>query len=176
MKYAGIGSRRTPFDTLLFMERLGQTLALQGHILRSGGASGADTAFERGCDNAGGAKEIFLPWPGFNGRKTSCRIPDNAFAMAREFHPAWDRCSQAAQKLHARNCQQILGAKLDDPSDFVVCWSPGSGGTEQALRIARAKNIPVFNLINDSAADDLFAWLSSAKTEAEEQPVEFSPS
>ena len=164
MKYAGIGSRRTPLDILRSMERLGETLAMQGHILRSGGADGADTAFERGCDRVGGAKQIFLPWTGFNGRKFPCSIPNEAFAMAAKFHPAWDRCSRGAQKMHARNCQQILGASLNDPTDFIVCWSPGSGGTEQALRIARARNIPIFNLIEATASDDLFAWLALSET------------
>ena len=59
--------------------------------------------------------------------------------------------SHAAQRLHARNCFQILGAKLDTPVSDVVCWTPngsGSGGTGQAIRLAEMMNIPVWDLGN----------------------------
>jgi cell division GTPase FtsZ len=53
------------------------------------------------------------------------------------------------RKLHARNAMIVLGKNLDDPVDFIICWTPGgtgSGGTGQALRIARAYGIPVYDL------------------------------
>jgi len=50
--YAGIGSRSTPDNVLGIMEKLGIVLAKKGFILRSGGADGADKAFEKGCDLA----------------------------------------------------------------------------------------------------------------------------
>jgi hypothetical protein len=61
--YAGIGSRQTPPDILAQMTRYAKRLQELGWVLRSGGAHGADTAFEHG---AGDMKEIFLPWPNFN--------------------------------------------------------------------------------------------------------------
>lgn len=60
MRYAGIGSRNTPNGTLNIMDRLGAFLAREGWILRSGGARGADSSFEAGCDSASGRKEIFF--------------------------------------------------------------------------------------------------------------------
>ena len=69
--YAGIGSRSTPDNVLGIMEKLGIVLAKKGFILRSGGADGADKAFEKGCDLASGQKEIYLPWKGFNGNNSS---------------------------------------------------------------------------------------------------------
>lgn len=51
-------------------------------------------------------------------------------------------------KLQARNSYQILGLDLNTPSNFVICWTKngkGSGGTGQAIRIARAYNIPIFD-------------------------------
>ena len=155
--YAGIGSRQTPIKVLALMEFLAFKLAEQGHVLRSGGASGADQAFERGCDKAGGAKEIFIPWNGFQGRNARTEpgvmagVTKQALDLAAEVHPNWGACSQAAQKLHARNCYQILGSNLDSPVSDVVCWTPngsGSGGTGQALRLARKLGIPVWDLGN----------------------------
>ena len=65
MSYAGIGSRKTPVHILSKMRRVAERLEVRGYTLRSGGADGADTAFEEGCKR----KEIFLPQPGFNGRE-----------------------------------------------------------------------------------------------------------
>lgn len=145
--YAGIGSRRTPSQVLELMAKAASKLAHQGWVLRSGAAAGADSAFERGCDLAAGQKEIYLPWPGFSSHSSRlCRPSQAALALAGQHHPAWDRCSPAARKLHARNCHQILGPSLSAPVRFVLCWHDGSGGTMQAVRIAEAHGIPVFNL------------------------------
>lgn len=47
--YTGIGSRNTPPDILDIMFRLAGKLASEGYVLRSGGAQGADDAFEQGA-------------------------------------------------------------------------------------------------------------------------------
>ena len=62
--YAGIGSRDTPRWVLDCMKKLAYCLS-DDFILRSGGADGADSYFEIGCDKGNGEKEIFLPWRGF---------------------------------------------------------------------------------------------------------------
>jgi len=46
--YTGIGSRACPPEILGVMFMLGEALAEQGWILRSGAAPGADSAFEQG--------------------------------------------------------------------------------------------------------------------------------
>lgn len=154
LQYAGIGSRSTPHDVLSHMTRLGREYALAGYTLRSGGAGGADTAFESGCDSAKGLKEIYVPWAGFNGRYSSqpgihVGVSEEAIELAAKFHPNWRSCTNGAKKLHARNCYQILGRDLKTPVERVVCWTPngsGSGGTGQAIRIARAYGILVIDL------------------------------
>ena len=148
--YAGIGSRQTPFDVLRLMARIARECAAAGGVLRSGAADGADAAFERGAVEAGGATEIYLPWRRYNSHASPLFHVDRAaLDLAARFHPAWSRCSPAAQKLHARNGYQVLGRSLDAPADVVICWTPGgtgSGGTGQAIRIARARGIPVHDL------------------------------
>lgn len=77
------------------------------------------------------------------------------------FHPAWDRCSQYAKNLHARNAAIILGKGLDDPVKFVVCWTKdgkATGGTGQGIRIAESLCIPVFNLRFDTHGAELKDW------------------
>lgn len=73
----GIGSRDTPKDVLTLMTNLMYELHLDGWKLRSGGASGADDAFERGVLKHTGKideeyAEIFLPWNNFLGDNKDC--------------------------------------------------------------------------------------------------------
>jgi hypothetical protein len=149
-KYAGIGSRSTPSDILSLMEKIGKRLGEKGWILRSGGADGADLAFERGCDMVNGKKEIFLPWKGFNGSKSTFTHPsEQAIKRVRLVHPAPDKLSSGARMLHARNVHQIEGSLLNDNVDIVICWTPKgelSGGTRTALVIAQSHQIPICNL------------------------------
>ena len=46
--YTGVGNRDTPHEYLEKMTVLASLLEKEGCILRSGGAEGADTAFENG--------------------------------------------------------------------------------------------------------------------------------
>ena len=146
-------------------------------VLRSGGADGADSAFEKGALKAGHIMEIYLPWPGFQGRYDYCDInamyahPD-AHKIASQYHPKWNMLKRGAQALHSRNVCQILGKNLKTPSKFVICYTPngsGSGGTGQALRMARAYGIPVFDLglyadysDTDRIYSDLIVFINNA--------------
>jgi len=156
--YTGIGSRSTPPHVLQYMTLVAAGAAQRGWVLRSGGAPGADSAFEAGALQADGAKEIYLPWDGFGGRTAaSTSYPGYFFPgaplwgeaakLAQKYHPAWDRVGRGERALHTRNVFQVLGRDLNTPSNFVLCWTdPDRGGTTQALRIARDYEIPIFNL------------------------------
>lgn len=156
--YAGIGSRETPEDVLNLMSKIAGHLATEGYTLKSGGADGADLAFERGCDAVGGKKKIYLPWKGFNNNKSDLYvIPDEAFHIAEKFHPAWDKLGRSARRLMARNVMQVL-EDFRDPAEFVICWTKNGkamGGTGQAIRIADYYKIPIYNLKNDSDIERL---------------------
>lgn len=155
--YAGIGSRMTPEAVLETMERIGRAMARHGWTLRSGAADGADTAFEGGAAQAEGAREIWLPWSGFNGRTAdgaTIRVGTSSQTnrdLARQSHPAWHALRDAVQKLMVRNVHQILGPEpgSSPPSDVVICWTPdgaGEGGTGMAIRLAERRGIPVVDL------------------------------
>lgn len=147
--YTGIGSRKTPENVLRFMTAFARMAQDLGYVLRSGGASGADSAFEQGVESEI-MKEIYLPWPKFNGHLSQYNtVKSDALEMAAKYHPAWDRCSSPVRKIHARNCYQVLGLELKEPSEFIMCWTPEgkiTGGTGQALRIALDFEIPIINL------------------------------
>jgi len=154
--YTGIGSRKTPESLKPVIKDVAQKMNAIGYTLRSGGAVGADSFFEEYAER----KDIFLPWKGFNGNKSLLyTIPEEAYDMAKEFHPAWNRCSLGARKMHARNVSQILGQDLKTPTEFVVCYTTDgkhSGGTGQALRIASEMKIPIFNLYHKQDTRLLF--------------------
>lgn len=169
--YAGIGSRRTPPETLGQMRAIAARLARRGLVLRSGGADGADTAFEAGCDAAGGQKEIYLPARAFNGNGSRLFPPSQAaLDLAAQIHPTWSHLSVFAQQLHGRNSHQVLGVSLDDPVLFVLAWTPDgaenefersreTGGTGQAIALASRQQVPVINLARPGALDRIAAIL-----------------
>src|SRR5262245_13564453 len=126
--YTGIGSRQTPPEILKLMTTIAAKLADEGWTLRSGGAPGADAAFEYGLHDLH-PREIYLPWKGFNGHPNGIVMQDATVDMARAWaqavHPAWDRLTVGGRKLHTRNAYQVLGRTLAAKSRFVVCWTPG---------------------------------------------------
>jgi len=151
MYYTGIGSRKTPDNILKQMTQIAKSLRIQGFTLRSGGANGADSAFEQG---AGDKKDIYLPWKEFNASQSSLvlvdmQLKEDAYKIAYQYHPNWMACNAAARAFMARNSFQVLGDDLISPSEFVICWTPDKkicGGTGQAIRIANDHNIPVMYL------------------------------
>lgn len=163
--YTGVGSRETPLVVQEIMERAARMLAVRGWVLRSGHADGADRAFERGCDQAGGEKEIYLPWYRFNQSNSRLhRIPDWAFEQAKEIYgERWQYLKAPVKKLHARNILQVMGWSEDAPqSEFLVCWTFTGlpiGGTRTAILLAEELSIPVVNLFRgEKALEELRVW------------------
>jgi hypothetical protein len=165
--YAGVGSRETPEDVLVLMTSIARRLDALGWRLRTGGAGGADSAFEEGVEREN--VDLFLPWRSFNGRTSRFQMPTReALDIAAKHHPGWRRLSDAGKRLIARNVHQILGENCDAPAAFVVCWTPDgattkttarTGGTGQAIRVANAHGVPVFNLAIDEHRE---AWTGFA--------------
>ena len=173
MTYAGIGSRETPAGVKHEMTRIAEVLAATGWGLRSGGAEGADLAFQAGVPSDQPTKlQVFLPWPKYNGLEGEYTVvldrvrQRDAINLVRDHHPAWERCRQGAQKLHARNAAIIHGEDLRHPVNAVVCWTRNAvptGGTATGIRMAEAAGIPVFNLARFDA-DDVLEALEAIRT------------
>lgn len=146
--YCGVGSRQTPDYICQAFAKIASELSELNYILRSGGADGADLAFENGANK----KQIWLPWLGFN-------KSIEKFIFSKELteplarlvinNQHWDRLSEAGKKMHCRNVHQVLGNLVDEPvSEFVLCWTKGAeiiGGTATAIKLANKFDIPVFN-------------------------------
>jgi hypothetical protein len=197
MYYTGIGSRDIPGDVVSVMEDAGYRLAKMGWILRSGKADGSDAAFQRGMQNYAGTgdsrvenylslAEIFIPWKGFRGGEGLSDDWDITLAQIDllfpehvqmrkdwmwEVHPAPERLSQGAEKLHLRNVHQVFGPNLSDAylkqSRFVLYYAKEDkkgnpkGGTASAVNLAKKQGIRVLNLLNQEGRDTLEKFLSS---------------
>lgn len=183
--YAGIGSRQTPDEIKTLITRIAIKLSEKGLILRSGGADGADEAFQKGVEIAKGKMEIYLPWNGFNnlsnGFGQAILVQDKASrrraeTLAAQFHPAYNSLSQGAKKLMQRNVHQVLGEiiNISKKSSFILCWTKDgadgtnilvtqtTGGTGQAIRIALHYGIQIRNLGNSETLKKWSDWVEKA--------------
>jgi hypothetical protein len=156
--YAGIGSRKTPDDVCVKMEKAAKAMAKMGFVLRSGGARGADCAFINGAEAGKGKLEVYIPYDRFNGFTINdpqvFGPPDiSARNVAKRYHPAWDNLGDVGRQFMARNAYQVLGRDLQTPCDFILCWTPDgkvTGGTGQALRHGADLGIPILNFATNS--------------------------
>lgn len=178
MIYTGSGSRETPPQIQSIMQDMAYYLVYQGWTLRSGKADGADMSFLKGVvrsvinKNYKGdidkLSETYIPWVGFNKVNDIYDqwdiIPSDigrCSEIAKQIHPAWDKCSRGAKLLHSRNVCQILGDTLDKPSKFVLYYaqedSKGDvkGGTATAVNLARDYDIPTINMLHNNWKDKL---------------------
>lgn len=179
--YTGVGSRKAPEDVLELMTQLARAHAAAGYVLRSGHAKRSDYAFELGARDRA---EIYKPWRGYNDFLPTLgeevwvedeEVAAKALELVIEHHPAPRRLGVKAFALHGRNGFQVLGRRLDQPSIFVLCWTPDgaqeqtsrlTGGTGQAIRIANAFDVPVFNLQRPDVRLMAERWLATLRSDA----------
>lgn len=157
--YTGIGSRNTPIEIAILMTKIATYLERKGYTLRSGGANGADVAFEKGVKNSRN-KEIYLPDIGFNKNTSNlCHVRPEAMCMSSYHHEYWKGFKDYTKKLMGRNAYQVLGYDLNMPTDFIICYTQdgcehsdtrtmATGGTGLAISIGTQLNIKVYNLGN----------------------------
>lgn len=177
--YTGIGSRDVTEEEFSMMTHLAVTLGDVGFTLRSGGAKGADTAFELGCaESVGGLAEIYIPWKGF-GKKilnpnskrfvpSESRFEDaKKYLLENEIIPWFERMSQGAQKLHARDYYQCVGMGV--VSDFMIYCAEDDkngvpkGGTRTAILLARSLGVPTYNIRNEIQCDQIYDYVYKLK-------------
>lgn len=171
--YTGIGARKTPHKSLALLRNIATILDQEGWQLRSGGAKGADTAFQECAQTI--PPEIYRPkdWKTRSSLEISSypeELWNKAQSIVRELIPHWNKLDYYGQVLHTRNAFQVLGKDLSTPSKMVVCWTPdgaenlseitrSTGGTGTAIKLASSHNIPVFNISKLSTRKRLCRWL-----------------
>ena len=193
MFYTTIGSRETPAHIQMQMAYLGYSLSAEGHVIRSGGARGADAAFQLGSMATGlPNREIYLPNATFTMSPNGSKIPldadpthvvptetamisavellrDNGIGRSR-IRPgitAQDLLRRdPVVRLFARNAFQVLGYNLTTPSTELIGYMPlfgPPGGSKIAFDLAAAYGIPTFNL---ARATDLNRFMRTPSSPA----------
>jgi predicted Rossmann fold nucleotide-binding protein DprA/Smf involved in DNA uptake len=128
--YTGVGSRKCSHKDGLILTQIGMSMASKGIILRSGGAVGADTYFEMGCERwwdvsaADPLADIYVTekrprvWQ-HDWRKNVLILDEfppeivaEATELARNVHPNWGAMNDYGRSLHTRNAMQVLGSDL----------------------------------------------------------------
>ena len=160
--YAGIGSRKVPHDIFEIFQNLASKLETLGWKLRTGDATGSDTAFRWGVKNQNNI-EIFSSLHGhqqwaYDEVKTCMPIDRDNF----------DNWNYYIKGLMARNMMQILGVNGNKPVQFVICYTPSfeyntseCGGTGYAIRCALKHNIPIYNLLDESVKQNMVDVLNN---------------
>lgn len=172
--YAGIGSRKTPAEIITVIKKIAILLALDGKTLSTGAALGADQAFAEGANMAHGKINLHLPWATYEqawrntlGNITTSVLGKNdssAFKSVEDYHPAAAKLTQGPKALHARNFNIITKPLVD----FIVCWTTNgtmTGGTGQALRIADALQIKIYNLGDPATLEAMLGALERRSSE-----------
>lgn len=170
--YAGIGSRTITEEERSTIIAIAERLS-EDYVLYSGNATGADIAFQTGSN---GSCVLFVPWKQFNCTKyyhedalVICpRVTYESDISVDDFHPCPEALSHAARSMMRRNYHQVMGYDdLELPVvDFVICCADPQGngvkgGTGQAVRIANAMGIPVFNVRSNEWEEKLEEFLTT---------------
>ena len=196
MTYAGIGSRETPQEVLELMTKAAQYLDGLGYTLNTGKtflAKPSDDpkyqaqyeerlAFSKkhngkvGLDEEGADRAFSLGATKKNLFGVEKPVGKREMKIAEEIHPNWEALvakGPGGPKLMARNTNQVFGANLDTPVDFVLFYAEDKGktgktgenrpegGTGQAVEMARAKGIPTINMADANWRDQLKAVIST---------------
>lgn len=172
--YTGIGSRETPEHICRMMKDIAAVAAMKGYTGRSGGANGADNAFEEGFlaiaphlpEENTAEFDVYVPWARFNGRygpkhkRHNIILPSanewDAEQIMKTVHPIYakgGKLTGGALSLHTRNVYQVLGYNLKIPSNFLVCYAEPTdngvkGGTNTAWTLALQNGVECYNLHN----------------------------
>lgn len=165
----GIGSRETPKEICTLMTRFAR---LQRRRVRSGGAKGADEAFESNHNLL-----AYLPEAGFRQKRGHHRYREEHLEFADSILACvfpYPIRNEWTLKLFRRNVFQILGlcssVKEIELSDFVICWTPDgavcmadyelgvTGGTGIAINIADLFKVPVYNLRRKDHHAKIVKW------------------
>ena len=167
--YTGVGARKIDPQKIPLVNRLGKRLDELGLTLRSGGARGTDSEFERPVRRS---KEIYRP-ADYKGRLPyghkiiTGEMRERPIEIVAPTHPRWNHLPDFCKELHTRNVFQVLGENLNHPSLFLLCWTADgadginkltteeTGGTGTAIRLANIYDVPVINLNRTNAIKDL---------------------
>lgn len=180
--WTGIGSRDITQEEYQWAVLVGEQLTRRyGMILRSGGAGGADTAFQHGVCNVDFRRcEIWIPWEGFLPEQVHPDFGGCEYIVAglkrtndaewfytehTNIMPWFSNMKASNKLLHGRNYYQVVGKEKAPKSSVCIFIADEnsngdiSGGTRSAVLVARHYKIPTYNLRNTEQREKLFSLI-----------------
>ncbi len=147
--YTGVGSRETPTYVKTLMTGVARMLEGKGYTLRSGGAKGADYAFEIGTSTPD-IYSVSKKHKPVSGKPSIIPDLEKYRELAKKCCLHYNNIhSQYAKDLHTRNICQVIGHHEGIVrSDFLLAYTLNGdyvGGTTTAIRCAERFDVPVFN-------------------------------
>lgn len=161
--YVVVANPDMPAEIVSRFQEAAMMLENHGYTVRVGGMAGIDEAIEKTVKKI----EVHLPWRGFGEKESKFYFnTDRAFAVAKQFHPAYDTLKKSIQAFLAKNARLVMGDKMISPALFMLCWTEDgceslrarnsrTGFTGHPIAIASALGIPIFNLANPDALQRL---------------------
>lgn len=156
-----------PESILPMLEALTTKLNELGYTVRIGGNKGIEEFIEDKMQR----KEVHLPWRNFNEKESKLTFnTKQAFILAKQFSPVYDRLPDSVKAFLARNVRLILGNNLKSPLLFLITWSKDgvesakhrtaqTGNVGHVIAMADMLRVPIFNLSKSSSVDRLKQYL-----------------
>lgn len=169
LPFVATGPRDAPASALSKMISFIEELETLGYTLRNGGRDGAEDLFEKSVKR----KEIHLPWKGFLDKDSKFTFTtDAARILASRFHPSYDNLKPVIQTFLATDVRMVMGKDLRSPALFLMVWSEDgaetliektarTGNAGQAISVACALKIPIFNFGKSDAEQRLRTYLGT---------------
>lgn len=177
--YAATGNKEMPESFKPQIQRIGRNLEKAGFILRTGGMEGLEDVIEKSTTKL----EVHLPFKDFDGKQSKFTFTsDFVKGIAKMFHTSFDTLKPVVQTFLAKNVRLVLGKDGKSPALFLIVWTEDgaettaektfkTGNSGNAIAIANAIKIPVFNLVRPDAERRLYEFIGfNPNEEAEVKP------
>jgi hypothetical protein len=177
--YAATGNKEMPESFKPLIQRIGRNLEKAGYMLRTGGMEGLEDVIEKSATKL----ELHLPFKDFDGKNSKFTYTsDFVKGIAKMFHTSFDTLKPVVQTFLAKNVRLVLGKDGKSPALFLVVWTEDgaetaaektfkTGNSGNAIAIANAIKIPVFNLVRPDAERRLYDFIGFNP----DAPVETKP-
>jgi hypothetical protein len=165
--YAATGNKEMPESFKPQVQRIGRNLEKAGYILRTGGMEGLEDVIEKSVTKL----ELHLPFKDFDGKQSKFTYTsDFVKGVAKMFHTSFDTLKPVVQTFLAKNVRLVLGKEGKSPAMFLIVWTEDgtekaiektfkTGNSGNAIAIADAIGIPVFNLVRPDAEHRLYTYI-----------------
>lgn len=161
--YVGVGFGNPSKELNSIVKQIAESLNEANYVLRSDGEDGVSALFAKYASE----KEIYLPYKDYNNIDSElCKTTREAEHIASRFHPCFNDLKSTDRKAISRYSHVMLGKDLRHLASFMICYTDdkaesikektaNTGIIGQAIAIASAMAIPVYNLAKEDCLDRL---------------------